>query len=309
MEFLKMLEGLRTAFGDAFFLLVTMLGEEMLFILVGLLFFWCIDKKHGYYILSVGFCGIVINQFLKLFFRIPRPWVREPDFKPVEGAIKEATGYSFPSGHTQAAAGVFGSIARIYNKAWVRVLCITACLLVAFSRMYLGVHTPEDVGVSLIVAIILVFGLYPLVGKAFESKRNMRIFFGIMTAVSAAFLVFVYAYRFPADADTENLVHGIENAYKILGCVLGLWLAYEIDDRFVNFDTKAVWWVQIIKLILGLIPLLAIKEGLKAPLNALFSGGYLAGGVRYFLVTAFAGCVWPLTFKYFNRLAEKSAKR
>ena len=37
-------------------------------IVIGLLFYWCIDKKKGYYILSVGLIGTVINQFLKIVF-------------------------------------------------------------------------------------------------------------------------------------------------------------------------------------------------------------------------------------------------
>ncbi|MBQ1961803.1 MAG: phosphatase PAP2 family protein [Clostridia bacterium] len=305
MEFLKFLEGLRNPVMDSFFSIITHLGEETVFILVGLVFFWCINKKQGYYILSVGFAGTVINQFLKLLFRIPRPWVRDESFTIVESARAEATGYSFPSGHTQSALGVFGSIARIDRRAWVRIACVAACVLVPLSRMWLGVHTPADVGVSTLVALVLVFALYPIVNKAMESKMGMRILFASMLVLSAAFLAFVLLFKFPADADAENIAHGISNAYKIAGCVLGLWLAYELDERFIHFETTAVWWVQIIKLVAGLIPLLAIKSGLKAPLLALCGGNDIANGLRYFLITAFAGCVWPLTFKLFNRLSSK----
>ena len=305
MEFLKFLEGLRNPVMDSFFSIITHFGEETVFILVGLVFFWCINKKQGYYILSVGFAGTVINQFLKLLFRIPRPWVRDESFTIVESARAEATGYSFPSGHTQSALGVFGSIARIDRRAWVRIACVAACVLVPLSRMWLGVHTPADVGVSTLVALVLVFALYPIVNKAMESKMRMRILFASMLVLSAAFLAFVLLFKFPADADAENIAHGISNAYKIAGCVLGLWLAYELDERFIHFETTAVWWVQIIKLAAGLIPLLAIKSGLKAPLLALCGGNDIANGLRYFLITAFAGCVWPLTFKLFNRLSSK----
>ena len=55
MEFLRFLENLRTPVGDTFFSIITHLGEETLFIIAGLLIFWCINKKKGYYILSVGF--------------------------------------------------------------------------------------------------------------------------------------------------------------------------------------------------------------------------------------------------------------
>lgn len=301
MEFLRVLEGLRTPFGDVFFSTVTHLGEETLFILAGLLFFWCIDKKQGYYLLAVGFLGTVINQFLKLWFRIPRPWVRDPDFTIVESARAEATGYSFPSGHTQSAVGVFGGIARVRKSLSVRILCAAACVLVPLSRMYLGVHTPADVGVSLLVAGILIFGLYPAVDWALKEKKHMRMFLGAMTLCAAAYLLFGHLYEFPADMEESNLLHGIQNAYKIMGCILGLWLSYEVDEAYTHFETKAVWWAQILKLVLGLLPILAIKSGLKAPLNQLFEGSFLADGVRYFLLTAFAGAVWPMTFRWFKK--------
>lgn len=315
MEFLKFLEGLRTPLGDTFFSTITHLGEETIFILVGLLFFWCINKKQGYYILSVGFLGTVINQFLKLAFRIPRPWVKDPSFTIVESARAEATGYSFPSGHTQTAVGVFGSIAHILCKppedtsvkqrtaAFIKVLCIAACILVPLSRMYLGVHTPADVIVSFVIATVLVLLLYPVVNKATEDKRSMRVFLGCMTALSLMFLIYVLGFPFPADTDVTNLESGIKNAYKILGCILGLWVAYEVDESHTHFDTEAVWWVQIIKFVLGLIPLLLIKSALKNPLYALCGGSYMADGIRYFLMVVFAGCIWPITFKFWKKLS------
>ncbi len=308
MEFLKFLEGIRTPFFDSFFSVVTHLGEETVFILVGLIFFWCVSKKEGYYILTIGFAGTVVNQFLKLWFRIPRPWVRDPDFKPIKSAIPEASGYSFPSGHTQTSVGVFGGIARLNKNIIIRIVCIAACLFVPLSRMYLGVHTPADVGVSFIIATLMVIFLRPIVFKAVESPKNMRFFLGTMLAVSVLYLAFVLLYRFPENVDKDNLTSGVKNAYKILGCILGLWVAFEIDNKFIQFDTKAVWWVQIIKLLLGIIPILAIKTFLKAPLYAMFDGNYAADAVRYFLMVLFAGGIWPFTFKYFNKLAKKDKK-
>ena len=110
MEFLKLLEGIRTPFLDSFFSVITTLGEETIFIVVGLLFYWCIDKKQGYYLFFVGFFGTILNQFLKLLFRIPRPWVKDPDFTIVESARAGATGYSFPSGHTQSSGRSSNSV-------------------------------------------------------------------------------------------------------------------------------------------------------------------------------------------------------
>ena len=309
MELLHFLEELRNPVLDAFFSLVTHLGEETLFIIAGLLFFWCVDKLEGYYLLTVGLTGTVINQFLKLLFRVPRPWVRDETFTIVESARAEATGYSFPSGHTQSAVGIFAAAARWNRQKLVRAVCIALCVLVPLSRMYLGVHTPADVGVSIAVALALVFGFYPAVRKAAEDPKTMRILLGCMSLLAVAYLAFVHLYAFPADVDADNLAHGTKNAYTMFGCILGVWLTYEIDTRYTKFSTKAVWWAQLIKLAVGFALLLAIKSGLKAPLSALFGGSYLADGLRYFLMTAFAGCVWPLTFRFFGRLGAKPAAK
>ncbi len=305
MELLYFLEGLRTPAGDAFFSLITHLGEETLFIVAGLLVFWCIDKMQGYYLLIVGLTGTVINQFLKLWFRIPRPWVKDPDFTIVESARAEATGYSFPSGHTQSSVGIFGAVARWNRQAIVRAVCIAVCVLVPLSRMYLGVHTPADVGVSVLVALALIFGIYPLLRGAAEHPSRMRAVLAAMTALSLAYVAFVEWYAFPADVDAANLASGTKNAYTMIGCILGVWLTYEADSRYLHFPTNAVWWAQIIKLAIGLAILLGIKAGAKAPLSALCGGHDIANAIRYFLMVAFAGCVWPWTFRYFERMGRK----
>ena len=305
MSFLYFLEGLRNPFLDAFFSTITHLGEETFFIVLGLVFFWCINKKEGYYLLSIGFIGTIVNQFLKLWFRIPRPWVKDKNFTIVESARAEATGYSFPSGHTQSSVGIFGAFARWHNRLWVRITGIAICVLVPLSRMYLGVHTPADVLVSVVIALILIFGLYPLIQKCFDNTKVMRVLLLTMVLMSAGLLAFVSFYKFPADVDVSNLASGTKNAYKMLGCTLGIWIAFEVDNKYLHFETKAVIWAQILKFVLGIIPLLGIKEGLRIPLNAIFSGSYLADGVRYFLIVLFAGCIWPLTFKWFQKLGNK----
>ena len=79
-----------------------------------------------------------------------------------------------------------------------------------------------------------------------------------------------------------------------------------VDRKSLRFETRAVWWAQLIKLAVGFGLLMAIRSGLKAPLIALLGGNAaVAGGVRYLLVVLFAGCVWPLTFWWFGRLGRR----
>ena len=291
MDILYALEKIRTPFWNGVMSAVTQLGGEVIFIVAAVVVFWCVSKWEGYYLMTIAFCGTVLNQFLKLICRVPRPWVRDPNFTIVESARAEATGYSFPSGHTQNAIGLFGGMARWGGRRWVRLGLTALALVIAFSRMYLGVHTPADVGVS------LVLGLYPLMRRAQEKPRYMGYVLAAMLVVSGAFVVFVEAYGFSADTDAENLASGIGNAWKMLGAVAGMTLAWLLDRRYIHFETQAVWWVQVIKVAVGMALLLAIKSGLKAPLLALLGHEGLAGGVRYFLLVLVAGAVWPLVFR------------
>lgn len=305
MELLYALESIRTPFFDKLMGLVTNLGGEAVFIVAAIIVFWCLNKSCGYYMMTVGFAGTIINQFLKLWFRIPRPWVKDPNFTIVESARAEATGYSFPSGHTQNAFAVFGAPARFFKNTALRIIFILLIALTAFSRMYVGVHTPLDVGVSIIVGTILVFVIYPFFRDMDKSPKKVYIIFSIFIVLAAAFVAFVELYNFPADIDAENYASGLKNAYMILFCAIGLMLTFFIDTKYVHFPTQAVWWAQIIKVVVGLAILLALKSVLKAPLLALFGGHSIAHGVRYFIVILFAGIVWPMTFKFFAKLGKK----
>ncbi len=303
MGFLYLLESIRNPVLDTLMSLVTRLGEETAFLVLALVIFWCVDKKKGYYIMAVGFVGTVTSQFMKLLCRIPRPWVLDPEFTIVESAREAATGYSFPSGHSQSAVGTFGGLAATAKQRWLKITGIAIAVLVPLSRMYLGVHTPADVLVGSAISLVLLFALYPVIFKA--GHRGMCILIPVMLALAIGQLLFVELYPFPADIDSHNLESGIKNAYTLLGCLLGVCVVYFADHKWVNFTTEGVWWAQIIKAIVGLLLVLAVKEGLKGPLDALFAGHMAARAVRYFLVVATAGLVWPLSFRWFSTLGKE----
>lgn len=302
MNFLYFLESIRNPVFDFIFSTITHIGEETVFLVLAIFFFWCVGKREGYYILVVGLVGTVINQMLKLIFAIPRPWVKDPSFTVVDSAVEEATGYSFPSGHTQNVTGTFGSIGRYSKRTSVRILTVSVILLVAFSRMYLGVHTPLDVGVSLVIGAALTFLLYPVFKNEERFEKFMPIVISASLLLTAAFMLYFPMFSASADHDAINLASGMKNAYTLTGCTVGLAIVYFVDSIFIKFDTGAAWYAQLIKLVLGLGGVLLIKSGLSAPLVALFGNEYIARMIRYLLIVLFAGIVWPLTFKLFARM-------
>ena len=302
MEFLHFLEGIRIPGLNELMTTITYLGDEVAFLAIALALFWCMDKRHGYYVMSVGFMGTITTQFMKLWYRIPRPWVRDPAFQPMAEALEGAGGYSFPSGHSQSSVGTFASLATVSCRKWLRWIFIAIAILVPFSRMYVGVHTPADVLVGSAVGLAFTFAVYP-----FIYKKDGKLFpwlLGFMVLLAVGYLCFVELYPFPADVDVENLTSGTENAYTLLGALLGLIPVYVIDRKWLNFPTKAVWWVQIIKVAVGLGLVLVLKSLLKDPMNMML-GESVGRAARYFLIVLFGGLGWPCSFRYLAKLGRK----
>jgi len=63
MELLYFFESIRNPVLNFIFSLITELGGELVFIIVGMTMFWCVDKKQGYFVLIVGFFGVYDQSF------------------------------------------------------------------------------------------------------------------------------------------------------------------------------------------------------------------------------------------------------
>lgn len=303
MGFLHLLEQLRTPVLTAILSAITYCGDELFFMVLALTVFWCISKREGYYLLLTGFLGTVVSQWLKLAFRIPRPWVLDPSLTLVEAARAGATGYSFPSGHTQNIVGTMTCLLLWTKRTWVRIAAAVLLVLVPFSRMYLGCHTPLDVGVATVLAVAIAAGLYPLLRRTERNPRILdRLLLGALV-LTLCYWAYVTFARFPADVDPDHLYEGTKNAYTLLGCLIGLLIAHAFDEKKLHFSVEAVWWAQLLKVGLGLLLILGVRVGLKPVLNAVLPV-YPAAAVRYCLMVVFAGCVWPLTFPWFARLGR-----
>ena len=309
MDFLRLLASVRNPVLDAVMSGVTYFGSEIAFMAAALLLFWCIDKRQGYYVFLVGAVGTICNQFLKLAFRIPRPWVLDPDFQIVEAARADATGYSFPSGHTQNVVGTTASLFACRKEKWVRIVCAVLMLLVPFSRMYLGVHTPLDVGVAFVTALALAAAFYPAFRTEARAKKATPWLLLGALALCGGYLLYAAAQArcdWPAGSeDLSNITHGLKNAYTMTGALLGFLVVHFVDEKKLHFDVRAPFLGQVLKLVLGLVLLLGIRAGLKPVLLALFAGSQAESFVRYFVIVIFAGIVWPLTFPFFAKLGKK----
>lgn len=153
---------------DKLFIVVTQTASVWialpLFIAVAL--FWRRGNRlEAVTLLAASGGSAIINALLKAFFGRPRPAVFPP--------LTVETSYSFPSGHTMAAVAFYGLLAvflwRKQRYGWAVLLGLWP-LVVALSRIYLGVHYPSDVLGALAVGIMWV-ALVVVVYDELKSRR------------------------------------------------------------------------------------------------------------------------------------------
>lgn len=270
---------------------VTFAGSEIFLIGIVCILYWCISRKTGDRMLLTLFSGIVVNQYLKVIFCVPRPWVRSERVKVVPSAIEDATGYSFPSGHTANAVSTFGGISRIDRMKKYGWIFWGIAILIGFSRMYLGVHTPQDVLVSLVLGAILIFIMEKL-NDALQKKPSLDIVISIAgIALGVGLCLFAYFRPYP----DENGLKISFDTFKLAGASVGIMIGWVLERRTVKFEIPKEFLKKALRFIGGLLLVLLIMKGLKIALNSLF--GELAGSfIRYFLVGIVATYVWPMIF-------------
>lgn len=332
LPFLNMLAGLRASPVTWVFNVLTYLGDEKLFVVIALIVLWCCSKRGGLYMLTVGFGASAVGQTMKMILRVPRPWSLDGgSFKdgvdPVAhegwngkgiGKILDklgsgADGWSFPSGHTLISVGTYGGLAAWFRNKWVRIIGILLAVLIPFTRLYLGVHTPLDIAAGALVALALVLLLRP----AFRSEGSGKVRAVLIgnLILTAALLGLTYLIR-PAGLtgeDIGNYASGVKNLWQLVGACLAVWVAFEIDEGWLHYDTKAVWWAQCLKIVLGCAIVLGLQMGIQKvlgyssrdlTLENMTRMGCIACLANLVAMTAGAG-LWPATFRWFGRLGQK----
>lgn len=144
---------LRTDMLTPFMKIVTFLGNGGWFWILCAVVLLAIPKtrKTGYAaVLSLIFGVIVTNLLLKNIVARPRPFAEIEALIPL---IAKPTDFSFPSGHTTASFAVALVMLRMLPKK-IGIPAVVLAALVAFSRLYLGVHYPTDVLAGFVVALV-----------------------------------------------------------------------------------------------------------------------------------------------------------
>ena len=104
-------------------------------------------RERGRMMLRAFSLGASVHGIVKQLCRVPHRWVTEPGFEP---KLMEA-GYAMPCERSLLAAALLTAAALSTKKLWARILCAAGIVLVAASRLYLGVQSPADVLVGVLL--------------------------------------------------------------------------------------------------------------------------------------------------------------
>ena len=301
MPLLYALEPLRRGWIAGVMAGVTWLGDGVAFALLGILLYWCWDKRLGEYLMAAGLAGVTLCHGLKNLFRVPRPWLLDEQFSIVEAARARAAGYSFPSGHSQMGVTLYGGIALWTKRRALRALGIALAILVPFSRMALGVHTVLDILVGAAIALAMLFWLRP----AFQTGKGLAGVYAALSALCVLGLILSLSVRTPGGSAEElyNEWESIKATCQSLAGILALWLGREVDRRYTNWSCGGSLPVQIVKGVLG-IALFALLRGAA---HYMPQGNWSLRLIAYFIAMAFGTTLWPMSFAWLRKKIDKEA--
>lgn len=299
MEFLHLLEGIRTPAGNVFFSVCTSLGTEIALIALFAINYWCVDKKFAYEIGASFFLSGLLVQGIKITCRVPRPFVRDTSLTPVSSAVSGATGYSFPSAHTQTSASVMLPAAVEYRrKRLFSAICILLMLLTAFSRMYLGVHTPEDVITAFLLTLVSTAAVL-FAMRRFGDKTVVPINI-ILAAGAVISVIYGAVLRSEGIIDYKYLADCIKSAGACLGFSSGIFL----ERKYAEFTpSHSSFGRSAARLFFGLL-----GAGMIYSSKLLYSDVLFLDGARYFLTVFWITFIYPkLIVTYENRKKSQTA--
>lgn len=292
IEFIKLLQRSSSGPADYFFWIITQLGTELIFMVAVMVFYWCVNKREGFKLINLFMASQLVVGIIKIGVKRIRPY----DTEKVRPILERTEGYSFPSGHSNNIA-VVGIHSALYvkktNKRYfftTLTVVIFSVLMVMLSRMYLGQHYLTDVlAGAFIGCLAATVGFY--VFDLFGDKEE-RLSYAIVPCCVIMLAISLYLQIAKGES--------FETVIKIVGVYMAAAIGYFLEKRFVAYDVKAdKAWKYAVRLVLGLIIVLAIKEGLKALFGLISSetAVIVLDFIRYFLMGIFVTLLAPLMFK------------
>jgi membrane-associated phospholipid phosphatase len=289
-EVILWVQSFSNPFLDVLLTAATLLGEKEFYLIFLPLIYWCFNKRVGIRLAYAFLLSSYLNLFLKDLFGIPRP--DDPRIR----FLRHETTPSFPSNHAQGAVVTWGYLASQWENRTFWVVAIVLIVLNSLSRVYLGVHFPQDQVGGITIGV-----LYLLAFNWVTARRG-----GVLAEFRLAAKL-ILAVLLPT---ALLVVHPSEETAMAMGALAGMGLGSLLEGRFVGFSADGLWWRRLLRFLVGLILVGVFYVGLKAifPTGVTLSLALAWRAIRYGIVGVIGAFLAPWIFVK-TALAEAKGSR
>lgn len=313
IEYLLFLQRFRESINDSLtpFMEGISLFAVTYLIMIPVFVYWVVSKRKGLYTLVSYYLCCGFNAIVKLTVCAYRPWIRDARVHPAGDAITTATGYSFPSGHTVTAGPIYGGLAVVSWswKKFVSVILGIFLLLTAFSRNYLGVHTPQDVFVGICESVfwlIIVAKIFTYLDEHPEKENLLLLICFIVGWLGIAYITFK---PYPMDyVDGKLLVDPqkmMNDGYGDICLLIAFPVARYIEKRWIGFQAPGLKGAGLAAGIVGLIPLFLMIKFMRPALDGVL-GTHWGHFANTFILVLYCVALWPLVIKAVSKTEAKA---
>lgn len=301
VSIVKFVQKLSCSFLNSVNSVLTVIGETSMLFMVFIALYLCYNKDFAVKYLFIFMISGIINGVIKAIVGRPRPYNYDGVLD-----IKHTGGTSFPSGHSQNYSVQATTLGIEYfkndktrkNRILVVVGLTLLGLIVAFTRIYLGQHFLSDVtvGLALGVAIaIIINSLLSLIPSKIRAIFNIQTIL-LMLIPLLLILVMLIEYFNLLNASLLNTF------YSYLAIYLAILIGYIVDKNYIKYNEKSVWYLQILKILIAGLGILALSYAFKWVKDNTVMHFYY-----YFTSTLYVTLFLPLLFKFvFKNKYDKS---
>ena len=236
-------------FFDALAKILHFMGRNTFYLLALSSVYWSLDKRLGRRLLFALLIGSLLNTFIKEVVRAPRPFQVYPD---QVHALVEQAGYSFPSGHVMQVIVVWGTAAVYTGRRRFYVLVGGFALLMAWARLYAGVHYPQDVIGSVVFGLLTWRLLPPLFRFAALYAERAPLHSQIAAVFLIGFIALTIGFTDP-------------DGVAVAGILWGAGFGVIVERRRIRFTVTGAPSQRLLRYLLGI----ALVGGLYSGLGAL----------------------------------------
>ncbi len=286
---------------------ISFLGTIEFYLLILPFIYWTINPSLGFRVLLVLIGTDAIAIGFKQLLRQPRPYWLDPALK-----LAEESSYGFPSSHASGSLAVWGYLSLHIKRLWLWILAAALVLLIAFSRMYLGVHFPHDILGGWAISLVFLFLTFRFEKRLADWLAAMTLPGQILISFLASLIpiliaisvqVIIAGSQDPSAWPSEQ-ARDPSHFLTLAGALFGAASGYSLMRSRANFLPEGTVLERFLRYVIGILGVLVIWQGLDIVFGLVAADESLFGlilrYIRYGATTFWAmfGAPWVyLRFK------------